>query len=139
MPVSVRSKAREAVIQALYLRDIAGEPLADALDQVRENFSLDRRARDFAAELVRGLAPVLDAVDAVITAQSSNWRIERMGVVDRNILRLAVYELRHRADIPATVVINEALEIARRFSSDDAISFINGILDALRGELGRND
>ncbi len=139
MPQSMRRKAREAVLQALYLSDIAGEPVNSAYEQVKEHFAVDRRARDFAAELVRGLASHLKEVDATISAQAKNWRLERMGGVDRNILRLAVYEMEHRPDIPATVVINEALEIARRFTTDDAVSFINGILDSLRGELGRED
>ena len=139
MSQGLRRKAREAVIQALYLSDVAGESLTDSLEQVRDNFAIDKRARNFAAEIVRGLSPLMAEIDGLISERAENWRIDRMAVVDRNILRLAVYELRYRPDIPATVAINEALEIARRFTSDDAVSFINGILDPLRGELGRND
>ena len=139
MPKTLRRKGREAVVQALYLSDLSGETLEEGLAQVREHFLLERRARDFAATLVRGLAPRLADVDAMIAEQAENWRLDRMGAVDRNILRLAVYELRFCPEVPAAVAINEALEIARRFSSDDAVSFINGILDSLRREMGRED
>ena len=134
-----RRRAREAVLQALYLCDMAGCGLEEGLEQVRDHFMLDRRAREYAASLVRGLAPRLAEVDGRIAAQAENWRLERMGAVDRNILRLAAYELCFCPEVPAAVAINEALEIARRFSTDDAVSFINGILDSLRRKIGRDD
>ncbi len=91
--------------------------------------------REFASRLVAGTLEDLDAIDVRIRDRAENWRISRMAVVDRNILRLAVYEFLHEPETPKTVVINEALEIARRFSTFEATQFINGILDAIKRDL----
>ncbi|MCA1608775.1 MAG: transcription antitermination factor NusB, partial [Acidobacteria bacterium] len=95
---------------------------------------LEDRLRDFANKLVNGSLENLETIDAKIRSRAEHWRIERMAVVDRNVLRLAVYEFLFE-DTPHTVVINEALEIARRFSSFEATQFINGILDAIKIDL----
>lgn len=91
----------------------------------------------FAEELVRGVAAHAGDIDPVIAAAAQHWRLERMAVVDRLILRLAVYEFQHRPETPARVVINEALELARTFSTEDAVRFINGLLDGVRKTLDR--
>lgn len=91
--------------------------------------------RDFASRLVIGTVHDIDGIDARIRDRAENWRISRMAVVDRNILRLAVFEFLNEGDTPKTVVINEALEIARRFSTYEATQFINGILDAIKRDL----
>lgn len=91
--------------------------------------------KEFASRLVVGSLDDLDAIDKRIRDRAENWRISRMAVVDRNILRLAVYEFLHESETPKTVVINEALEIARRFSTFEATQFINGILDAIKRDL----
>jgi transcription antitermination protein NusB len=91
--------------------------------------------RDFASRLVAGTIQDIDDIDKRIRDRAENWRIPRMAVVDRNILRLAVYEFLNEGDTPKTVVINEALEIARRFSTYEATQFINGILDAIKRDL----
>ena len=91
--------------------------------------------RDFASRLVAGTIRDIDDIDNRIRDRAENWRIPRMAVVDRNILRLAVYEFLNEGDTPKTVVINEALEIARRFSTYEATQFINGILDAIKRDL----
>ena len=95
----------------------------------------DDLVRSFANELFRGTVGAADEIDRLIIRYTDNWRMERMAAVDRNILRLAIYELTHRQDTPAVVVINEALEIARRFSGDDSVQFINGVLDSVRKSL----
>jgi N utilization substance protein B len=92
-------------------------------------------AKDFSDHLALGAISHLDEIDALIKKRAENWRISRMAVVDRNILRLAIYEFLYENETPKTVVINEALEIARRFSTFEATQFINGILDAIKRDL----
>jgi N utilization substance protein B len=96
---------------------------------------LDPRAREFAERLVRGTVSDLRDLDPLIAAAAAHWRLDRMAVVDRLILRLAVYELRRELETPPAVVINEAIELARTFSGDEAASFINGVLDGVRKAL----
>ena len=96
--------------------------------------SIDDKTRDFANQLVCGTLKELEAIDDRIRTRAEHWRIERMAIVDRNVLRLAVYEFIYQ-DTPGTVAINEALEIARRFSTFEATQFINGILDAIKQDL----
>lgn len=129
-----RHKARECALQMLFSFDMAGDQPA----ALTENYwvelgdtSIDEKTRDFANSLVLGTLSNLEAIDNVIRTRAEHWRIERMAIVDRNVLRLAVYEFLHK-DTPDTVAINEALEIARRFSTYEATQFINGILDAIR-------
>ena len=88
----------------------------------------------FAEDLVRGAVPKVEEIDALISAHSEHWRLERMAAVDRNILRVAIYELMAMAT-PSAVVIDQALELARRFSTDESISFLNGVLDAVNQKL----
>lgn len=91
-----------------------------------------REASEFAAQLVIGTERAIAEVDALIAGASEHWRPERMAVIDRLILRLAAFELSHAADAPASVVINEAVEMARRFGGDESSRFVNGVLDAIR-------
>lgn len=91
----------------------------------------------FATTLANGVAVQVDEIDPMIAEAAEHWRIERMAVMDRLILRLAVYEFLHQKETPAKVIINEALELARTFSTDEAVRFINGILDGIRRKLAR--
>jgi transcription antitermination protein NusB len=91
----------------------------------------------FAVRLTTGVTDKVGNIDPMIVESAEHWRLERMNVVDRLILRLAIYEFLHEADTPSRVIINEALELARTFSGDDSVRFINGILDAIRRRLGR--
>ena len=93
--------------------------------------------RDFANGLVNGTVSRVAEIDALLAAHAQNWRVERMAVLDRLVLRLAVYEMLTATDTPAKVVINEALELTRAFTGDEAVGFVNGILDAVRKHLGR--
>ncbi len=129
-----RHKARECALQMLFSFDMAG----DSPDALTANYwvelgdtAIDDKTREFANSLVLGTLANLEAIDNVIRTRAEHWRIERMAIVDRNVLRLAVFEFLHQ-DTPDTVAINEALEIARRFSTYEATQFINGILDAIR-------
>jgi N utilization substance protein B len=117
-----------------------------SLDEVLETFWLHEDSpaaalsddhRAFAQKLAAGVVDTVANVDPVIAESAEHWRIERMNVVDRLILRLAVYEFLHQPDTPARVIINEALELARTFSNDDSVRFINGILDAIRRRFER--
>lgn len=132
-----RRKARESALQMLFAADVDGtqaENLTTAYWAELGDQSFDERTRDFASNLVKGALKNLETVDDRIRSRAEHWRIERMAIVDRNILRLAVYEFLYE-DTPRTVVINEALEIARRFSTFEATQFINGILDAIKLDL----
>jgi N utilization substance protein B len=91
----------------------------------------------FAARLAEGTAAAIGSIDPLISEAASSWRIERMNVVDRLILRLAIFELLQERDTPASVIINEAIELARSFSADEAVPFVNGVLDAVRRRLER--
>ncbi len=95
----------------------------------------DESLRRFAGELFRGAAAAAEEIDRLIREHAANWRLERMAAVDRNILRLAVYELLHCRETPPAVVINEALEIAHKFSGEESVQFINGLLDAIRKQI----
>ena len=107
--------------------------LHDQPDAVR----LADDARAFAARLATGVVDTVANLDPIISEAAEHWRIERMNVMDRLILRLAVYEFLHETETPSRVIINEALELARTFSNDDSVRFINGILDAIRRRLER--
>ena len=132
-----RRKARECALQMLFAADVA-EMTPD--DVVRSYWAelgesdLDDTAREFATRLASRTLSNLELLDERIRSRAEHWRISRMAVVDRNILRLAVYEFLYEPT-PRTVAINEALEIARRFSTYEATQFINGILDAIKRDL----
>jgi len=132
-----RRKARECALQMLFAADVA-ETSADEV--VRSYWAelgesdLDETAREFATRLAARTLSNLELLDERIRSRAEHWRISRMAVVDRNILRLAVYEFLYEPT-PRTVAINEALEIARRFSTYEATQFINGILDAIKRDL----
>ncbi|HEV8203349.1 MAG TPA: transcription antitermination factor NusB [Pyrinomonadaceae bacterium] len=132
-----RRKARECALQMLFAADVSE---ANSDDVVRSYWAelgepeLDDTARDFATRLASGTLANLELLDERIRSRAEHWRISRMAVVDRNILRLAVYEFLYEPT-PRTVAINEALEIARRFSTYEATQFINGILDAIKRDL----
>src|SRR5512147_2561860 len=133
-----RRAAREAALQILYQWEVGGASLDDTLAaywDVRDNDPDESEGgpidHEYAAALVRGTVTRLAELDPLLEAQAEHWRLTRMAVVDRLILRLAAYELRYVADAPPAVVINEALELARRFSSDQAVPFVNGILDGI--------
>lgn len=135
--MGTRRKARECALQMLFAAEVSklsGLELAHAYwNEVGEPES-DEALRDFSNRLAIGTLDNLGVVDDRIRTRAEHWRIERMAIVDRNVLRLAVYEFLFE-DTPHTVVINEALEIARRFSTFEATQFINGILDAIKQDL----
>ncbi len=133
-----RSLARERALQALYQVDLAGAEPLEALRAAwgSEEHKPDARAVEFAESLVRGVLEHRDALDAAIERYSHRWRVDRMSRIDRNILRLAAFELTVGPALPARVVLNEAIELAKRYGSEDSSAFINGILDRVAAEAG---
>jgi N utilization substance protein B len=137
-----RHRAREAALQMLYQWEIGRASMPEVLKTFWVHDGLPGRAlsddqRSFAERLAGGVAGTLGDIDPEIVHAAEHWRIERMNVMDRLVLRLAVYELLHEPGTPARVIINEALELARTYSTDDAVRFINGVLDAIRRRLQR--
>jgi N utilization substance protein B len=132
-----RRKARECALQMLFAADVAEMPADEVVRSYWAELGetdLDVTAREFATRLAARTLSNLELLDERIRSRAEHWRISRMAVVDRNILRLAVYEFLYEPT-PRTVAINEALEIARRFSTYEATQFINGILDAIKRDL----
>jgi N utilization substance protein B len=149
MTVATRRRAREVALQVLYQLDVQEQLApAQAVALFWECFGTapdkearfaelpDESHRAFAELLVTGVHQHLAEIDALIGQASRNWRLERMARVDRNLLRLAVFELKHLPDVPAKVAINEAIEIAKRFGTAESPAFINGILDHCLMDLG---
>jgi len=132
-----RRKSREYAMQMLYQWEVGG----NTPEQVEASFLLERKpdggVATFARELFLGTVNNLSKLDRLLKQHAQNWRLERMAAVDRSILRLAAYEILCTPDVPPRAVINEALEIARRFSGQSSIEFINGILDAILKSLSR--
>ncbi len=122
-------------MQILYQADVAGVPLTEAFSTYEGYFSPSPRALEFAKELVNGVAEKQEEIDALIEKFSKHWKLSRMSAIDRNILRLATYELLYRPDIPPKVSINEAVELAKAFGSEESAAFVNGILDAIYREV----
>ncbi|RLC09333.1 MAG: transcription antitermination factor NusB [Deltaproteobacteria bacterium] len=146
-----RSKSRELALQALFYMDMRHEVSAKLLDMYCENFIFSQEEEDqilffgekasefstelvvpFFTKLVRGLIPVISEIDTIIERFSSNWKISRMGCVDRNAIRIAVYEFMFCEDIPPKVSINEAINIGKKFGTPESGAFVNGILDSIR-------
>jgi transcription antitermination protein NusB len=133
---SKRTKARERAVQALYQIDVAASDLDEALERFWRSFEpVEREVRELAEGYVRGVARHRREVDEAIEAVSAHWRLDRMAKVDRNVLRLAVFELLHREDVPVKVVINEAIELGKKYGSESSGAFINGLLDRIGQEL----
>ena len=135
-----RHRAREAALQMLYQWEVGRTAIEEVLGTY---WSIERPGEAplaapleaFASELAAGTVDHVAEIDPILAAHAEHWRLTRMAIVDRLILRLAVFEFLYSRDIPRKVVINEALELARTFSSDDAVKFVNGILDGIRREL----
>ncbi len=143
-----RQRSRQVALQALYAGDlgaraptIGADCIEEVFERVANNFDLPAGARDFALALVCGTASHLAEIDAVLTEHTTNWKISRMAEVDRNVLRLAVFELT-QTDTPVSVILDEAIQLAQRFGAESSPVFVNGVLDAVarqvRPESDRN-
>jgi N utilization substance protein B len=130
--VGTRTRARECALQALYQLDLSGGDPREALRGILAHFEeADKETEQFADELVRGVQSERRAIDELIQKSSTNWKLDRMARVDRNILRLAVYEILRRADVPLRVSLNEAIELGKKFGSEESSAFVNGVLDRI--------
>jgi N utilization substance protein B len=129
-----RRKSRELALQVLYHWDVTGQDAAKTLSQLQEHFSPGPGKDEFAERIVLGVLNHREEIDQLIEKVSENWRLDRMTVIDRNLLRLATFELRFCDDIPPKVALNEAIDLGKRFGSEESGSFINGVLDRIQKE-----
>jgi N utilization substance protein B len=129
--MGARRKARELALQMLYDHDVSGNPPDTIISNFDDLQKSRPNTREFATRVFKGTVDHLGKIDEMIVAQADNWRIERMAVVDRNIIRMSIYEFLHESDTPKLVVIDEAIEIAKKFGTQKSSQFINGILDGI--------
>ena len=137
--MAARHRSRQRALQVLYQWDLTKQPVDDAISSFYNTLYTEENEEKpqpdaFMEELARGASRMAADIDHRISTKSENWKLERMPAVDRNILRLAIYEMSQQSTPPA-VVIDEALELARQFSGEQSVSFINGVLDAVNKEL----
>ena len=135
---AARHRSRELAVQWLYQWELSGLDVEDVLSRERqvELHPPDDERDGWAAALVRGTAHEIARIDPVIAAAATNWRIERMAIVERNVIRIALFELKYCPDVPFNVVLNEAVELAKRYGTAEGAAFANGMLDRAVGELG---
>ena len=131
-----RHQAREFALQMLYQAEVGGMPMPEVIAGFwRHEEPVPEEVRHFAVRLATGATAARDEVDALLREGIENWRLERLGTVDRAVLRLAVFEFLHEPDTPRIVVIDEAIEVAKRYGGEESGQFVNGILDAIRKRL----
>lgn len=127
-----RTLSREAAIKILYAWDITGEEMEDCFEDFWSNArKIEAEVKDFCSVLVMGVDKYHQQIDESISRYASNWQIDRMATIDRNVLRLATFELLFAGDVPPKVAINEAIELAKRFGDKDSGKFVNGVLDKI--------
>ncbi|MFC2165166.1 transcription antitermination factor NusB [Acidobacteriota bacterium] len=127
-----RRKSREGTLQILFQLEFDDSEPDDVIKQFWKGKKASREIKDYSSFLIKGIISHQDSIDRIIQSASDHWRLSRMAVVDRNILRMAVFELLYEEGLAPAIVINEAIEVSKKFSSEQAAQFINGILDALR-------
>ena len=130
-----RRKAREETLRILYRLEFDSKSLVETVDQYWENKKAHRATREYSTWLVNGIISHQKKIDTFIQQASEHWRISRMALIDRNIIRIAAFELLYEEKIAPAIIINEAIEIAKMYSGDEAATFVNGILDAIRKNL----
>ena len=131
-----RRKSREFALQVLFQLNITKQDPIKAFAQSKENFS-KKESDEFAEQIVLGVQKHLQEIDRLIEKYSENWRLDRISLIDRNILRMAIFEFLYCEEIPPKVTLNEAIDLGKRFGTDDSGSFINGILDRIQNEFVR--
>ena len=132
--MGVRRRGREYALQMLYAMDVTGYQPDEVFAGFNAIQDLNRDAFYYARRLVDGVYGHLEEIDQVLTRFAEHWKVHRMAAVDRNLLRLGIYELMHLKEIPFPIIINEALEIVKEFSDAEGTQFVNGILDAASHE-----
>jgi N utilization substance protein B len=134
--MSARRKGRELALQVLYQLEMSGETSEAGLNAFADSFELSPKAREFAWALVHGVRERRAEIDARIAEASDHWRIERLSRIDANVIRIAVHEMTVPPGLPMEIAINEAVEIARKFGTQESAPFVNGVLDAVAKRLG---
>ncbi len=129
--MGARRKARELALQMLYQQDLAGNEPEMIIETFEDLHRVRANVRAFAEKIFLGTTEKQGEIDSIISEQADNWRLSRMAVVDRNIIRMSIYELKYVADTPKLVIIDEAIEIAKKFGTEKSSRFINGILDGI--------
>ena len=137
--MGARSSGRQAALQMLFALEANGAPVERVVHDFWREQPGDAEGRPYADELVQGVMADREAVDTCIGNASQNWRVSRMNRVDRNVLRMGAWELLHQPAIPRAVILDEAVEVAKRFGTADSGAFVNGVLDRIAEDLGRKD
>ncbi len=138
--MGARRSGREAALQMLFQLEGSGVSSEQAIELFWRMYEdADPEGKPYADAIVRGVADNLGGIDEKVTAASQNWRLERMSRVDRNLLRLGTWELMFRADVPRAVILDEAVELAKSYGTDESSGFVNGVLDRIAENLGRRD
>jgi transcription antitermination protein NusB len=137
--MGARSSGRESALQMLFAMEAGGGSAERVIASYWRETPGDPEGREYADHLMRGVADELAAVDEAIRKASTNWRLERMARVDRNVLRLGGWELMRGGDVPRAVILDESVELAKRFGSEDSGAFVNGVLDRLATDVGKRD
>jgi N utilization substance protein B len=137
--MGARSTGREAALQMLFALEAGGGSAERVIMHYWRLTPGDPEGREYADKIVRGVGGELDGVDETIRKASTNWRLERMTRVDRNVLRLGAWELMKSSDVPRAVILDEAVELAKRFGSEESGAFVNGVLDRIAEDIGRVD
>ena len=133
--MGTRRQARELAMQALFYMDIQNNASLQMLESFCGNFQPPKKVLPFFLTLVKGVLENRIEIDTLIEGSSKNWKISRMSCVDRNVMRIAVYEMRYYGDIPPKVSINEAVDVGKKFGTEESGAFINGIMDSIRDTL----
>ncbi len=129
-----RTLARECALKILYRIEISKDSMEDSVKDFWSREEVEKEVRDFANSIVKGTCKELSRIDGFISKYADNWDIKRIAVIDKNILRMGIYEIVYREDIPPKVSINEAIELAKKYGDVDSGKFVNGILDKVRKE-----
>ena len=134
--MGLRRKSREIALQFLFGHDFQeqatdSESVSKEIDRFCASFDTSEKTLPYARLLISGICEQIEEIDQLVKDHSHHWRLERMSLVDRNILRIAIYEMKYGEDVPAKVAINEALEIAKHYSMPDSVAFVNGVLDGV--------
>jgi N utilization substance protein B len=137
--MGARSEGRGSALQMLFAMEAGGGGAERVIASYWRETPGDPEGREYADAAVRGVAADLEQVDEAIRKASTNWRLERMARVDRNVLRLGAWELMHSPEVPRAVILDEAVELAKRFGSEESGAFVNGVLDRVATDVGRSD
>lgn len=137
--MGARRSGREAALQMLFQLEASSVSPDQAIELFWRTFEADPEGRSYADALLRGVAEHVRVIDERVAGASKNWRLERMSRVDRNLLRLGTYELMFRTDVPRAVILDEAVELAKAFGTEESPSFVNGVLDRIADDIGRKD